>query len=401
MARQRIRLLAAAALTVSSAGLFLAGPGQAVGATVAAAAGGTICIAHHPNYNSAHPIWYEPGCTGHDEPELDPVSSLPGSAKDLTWTAVLPRDGRLPVSAVSPTFWWGGTVTDPNPAALFNQAFLEVQFYPDAIVTSCTPDGGYNVVPAPNKYTVCSPTWQVEEPGDIEDAAFNAELYDGSSTKPLVMNGGDTIKVHFFMLSPAQGWYIHVTDLSTHDSGTIVMNSQYGPLQPAFDKQQIGNALGWGAVDDTPNSFVWEIGHTSNFANPPGAFCLPGQTQCDSYDKAHWLGFTPLRIKSVTFAGGSHPHQWAVVSDFGGTAEINQNCPAYGGPYCVYPWFAFNLFSDAITYGADYPGTLLRYGQANQFATTPQCGGPFGAGSTYCDTIIKPVPLLNFSGARG
>jgi hypothetical protein len=131
-----------------------------------------------------------------------------------------------------------------------------------------------------------------------------------------------------------------------------------------------------GAAGLTSNgAFVWEIGHTSNFANPPGDFCLPGQTQCDSYDEAHWLGFTPLRIKSVTFAGGSHAHRWAVVSDFGGTAEINQNCPAYGGPYCVYPWFAFNVFSGALTYGADYPGTLFNYGQANQFATTPQCGG--------------------------
>src|SRR5205823_4685938 len=89
----------------------------------AAAAGGTECIAHVANY--AKDIEYAPGCTGHDEPELDPVSSLPGSAKDLTWTAVLPKDGRLPVSDVGPTFWWGGTVTDPNPVALFNQAFLD------------------------------------------------------------------------------------------------------------------------------------------------------------------------------------------------------------------------------------------------------------------------------------
>jgi len=32
---------------------------------------------------------------------------------------------------------------------------------------------------------------------------------------------------------------------------------------PAFDAQELGNALGWGLVFDTPNSFVWEIGHTS------------------------------------------------------------------------------------------------------------------------------------------
>jgi hypothetical protein len=393
MARLKVRLLLAGTLPVLSMGLFLTGAGQQ--AAAAAAAGGSICIAHHPNYSSEYPIWYAAGCTGHDEPELDPVSSLPGSARNITWTAVLPKDGRLPVSAVSPTFWWGGTVTDPNPNALFNQAFLEVQFYPDAIVKDCTPDGGYDVTPAPNKYTVCSPTWQVEEPGNVEDAAFNAELYDGHSSRPLVMNGGDTIQVHFFMVSRSQGWYIHVTDLTTHDSGTIVMNSQYGPLQPAFNQQKIGNALGWGIVNDTPNAFVWEIGHTSNFANPPGDFCLPGQPQCDSYDQAHWLGFTPLRIKSVTFADGSRARQWAVVSDFGGTAEINQNCPAYGGPFCIYPWFAFNGKADALTYGANYRGTRFDYGKASQFATTTLCGGPFGADSTYCDTLIKPVPLEN------
>ena len=40
-------------------------------------------------------------------------------------------------------------------------------------------------------------------------------------------------------------------------------------------------------------------------------------------DEAHWLGFTPLRITSVTFAGGAHAKKWAVVSDYGGTAEVN------------------------------------------------------------------------------
>jgi hypothetical protein len=239
---------------------------------------------------------------------------------------------------------------------------------------------------------VCSPTWQVEEPGDIEDAAFNAELYDGTSNKPLVMNAGDTIRVHFFVVSNSAGWFINVTDLSTGHGGTIVLNSKYGPLLPAFDAQKIGDALGWGIVNDTPNSFVWEIGHTSNFTTPSAQFCLPGDTTCDSYDLAHWLGFTPLQIKSVTFAGGARANRWAVVSDFGGAAVVNQYCPAYGGPFCVYPWFAFNGDTGAFTYGGDYPGTKFDYGQAAQFATTPQCGGPFGPDSTYCDTVLRPTP---------
>ena len=35
---------------------------------------GGVCIGHHPNPAA----WYTGACSGHDEPELDPVSSLPG-----------------------------------------------------------------------------------------------------------------------------------------------------------------------------------------------------------------------------------------------------------------------------------------------------------------------------------
>jgi hypothetical protein len=378
------RMLAAAALAAGTcAGAVAAAP------AASAASGAGDCIAHHPNV--AFGIWYAQGCTGHDEPELDPVSSLAGSAQDLTWTAVLPSDGSVPVSAVSPTFWWGGTVTDPNPQALFGQAFLEVQFYPDSIVTNCDAAGGFNVKQAPDKFTVCTPVWQVGKKSFAETAAFNAELYDGSSSRPLVMNGGDTIRVHFYPVS-GDGWHITVSDLTTGHSGTVVLDSTYGPMQPAFSAQKIGNALGWGIVDDTPNSFVWEIGHTSPYTSPAAQYCTPGQTICDSYDIAHWLGFHPLQIKSVTFADGSQPKQWAVVSDFGGTAEVNQYCSSYGGPYCSYPWFAYNGTDSAFTYGGDYPGTKFSYGQASQFATTEQCGGPFGPDTTYCDTVLTPTP---------
>ena len=303
-----------------------------------------MCIGRHPNPSAA---WYTGACSGHDEPELDPVSSLPGSAQDLTWTAILPKDGTVPVSAVGPTFWWGGAVSDPNPHALFGQAFLELQFYPDSVVKTCSSDGGYNVTYAPNEYTVCSPVWQVSTQSGAEDAAFNAELYDGSTNSPLIMYAGDTIKIHFFDTTPAVGWNIGVTDLTTGQSGSIVLASKYGPLLPLYSTQQIGNALGWGLVNDTPNAFVWEIGHTSNFTTPAGQLCVAGQTDCASYDTAHWLGFTPLKILSVTFANGSTPSQWAVVSDLGGTAEVAATCPSYGGPYCTYPWYAVNSAAHA------------------------------------------------------
>jgi hypothetical protein len=351
-----------------------------------ATSGAGDCVAHHFTTSSEYSIWYTAGCTGHDEPELDPVSSLPGSAQDLTWTAVLPKDGTVPVSAVGPTFWWGGTVTDPNSRALFGQAFLEVQFYPDGVVKNCTPGGGFNLTYVPNAFSVCSPVWQVDSKTFAETAAFNAMLVDASTGSAMVMQGGDTITIHFYMASPTDGWHVTVQDLTSGHSGTIVLDSQYGPLQPAFSTQQIGNALGWGIVNDTPNAFVWEIGHTSPFTHPASQFCTPGQTICDSYDAAHWAGFTPLQIKSVTFANGSTANKWATVSDFGGSAEVNQDCSSYGGPFCIYPWFSST--GTAFNYGVDYPNTRFDYGQTAQFATTEQCSGPLGP--TYCDTVINP-----------
>src|SRR5438045_2421511 len=45
---------------------------------VSAPAQNTGCFAHHPQYIEGHfEVSYTPGCTGHDEPELQPVSSAP------------------------------------------------------------------------------------------------------------------------------------------------------------------------------------------------------------------------------------------------------------------------------------------------------------------------------------
>jgi len=390
MALHRIRpLVAVAALALGSSGLAVA----TVQSATAATPGASQCVARHVNNNTEYPIRYTGSCSGHDEPEIDPVSSLPGSAQDLTWTAVLPADGTVPVTAVGPTFWFGGTVTDPNPQSLFHQGFLEVQFY-EGIVKSCSTDGGFNVAPVANKFSVCSPTWQVTTTSGSENAAFNEELFNGSSNNPLVMNAGDTIKLHFHLGAPGQGWNIDVLDVTTGQSGTIVLNSKYGPMLPAFSTQQIGNALGWGIVNDTPDSFVWEIGHTGINTSPSGQFCLPGQAICDSYDTPHWLGFSPLRILSVTFADGSTAKEWAVVSDFGGKAEVNAHCTSYGGPFCTYPWFTLNGTGSntAFAFGGDYPGTRFDYGQADQFQQAALCGGPFGPDSTYCDTVLSPTP---------
>ena len=355
---------------------------------------GSGCIAHRPNYiEGSFEVQYSAGCSGHDEPELDPVSSAPDSARDLTWRFVLPSDGSFNVSATGPTFWFGGTVTDTK--SLFGQGFLEVQFYPNSFVSNCTPNGGFVVSYAPNTYTVCSPVWSIHATGQKpvfhEPAAFNAMLTTGAKHQPLVMHAGDTIDIHFHVVSQNQGWHIDVTDETTGGSGTIVLNSADGPLLPAFDTQEIGNALAWGAVHDTPNSFVWEIGHTSPFTSPASQFCIPGQSICQSFNTPAWAGTSPIQIKSVTFGDGSHPTSWATVSDTGGKAEVlghsfvgPTKCSKYGGPYCIYPWFSSD--GGAINYGVG----SNNLGGVDQFAQTATCPstGVF-PDLTYCDTIIQ------------
>lgn len=59
-------------------------------AATPAMADGSGCIAHHPRYvEGSFETKYLAGCSGHDEPELFPISNAPGSARDLTWTVIL------------------------------------------------------------------------------------------------------------------------------------------------------------------------------------------------------------------------------------------------------------------------------------------------------------------------
>jgi hypothetical protein len=364
--------------------MFAALPGGA------AASSQSLCIGHHPQPF----VWYTASCTGHDEPELDPLSSAPGSAEDLTWTFVMPTNGAAQVDSVGPTFWIGGAVSDPH--SLFGQAFLELQFYPNSITKGCGSGGGYNVVYAPNVFTACSPVWEVSKHGNAESAAFNAMLTDSSTGGPLLMHAGDMITDHQYITAARDGMHVTVTDLTTGHSGTIVLNSRVdGPLMPAFSVQKLGNALGWGLVNDAPNAFVWEIGHTGNNVSKAGQFCLPGEAAkppCYSYNVPTWLQFQPVQIKGVTFGDGSSATSWSVVSDFGGAAEVNQDCGAgnYGTPFCWYPWYAFNGTDNAFTYGGDYPGTSNDFGQAAQFQQQENCVSPSGPFPQYCSTVVKP-----------
>lgn len=347
------------------------------------------CIGHHPQDF----VWYTASCTGHDEPEIDPLSTHAGSAQDLTWTVVLPTNATTQVDAVGPTFWIGGVVNDPH--SLDQQAFLELQFYPNSLVTNCASGGGFSVSHVVGDFTACAPVWEVSQHGNSESAAFNAMLTDTATGGPLVLHAGDTMTDHQFITSAADGMHITVTDVTTGHSGSLLLNSKVdGPLMPAYSVQKVGNSLGWGLVDDAPNSLVWEIGHTSSYTQPASQFCLPGSSTkppCYSYDIATWQGFQPLQIKGVTYGDGSSASSYAAASDYGGKAEVNQYCGAanYGTPFCSYPWFAYNSSAHAYTYGGDYAGTTNDFGQADQFQQTLACPSPSGPNTTYCATVLK------------
>src|SRR5438105_15864222 len=162
------------------------------------------------------------------------------------------------------------------------------------------------------------------------------------------MHAGDTITDHQYVTAAQDGMHITVTDVTTGHAGTIVLNSKTnGPLMPAFSVQKIGNALGWGLVNDAPNSLVWEIGHTGDYTTPAGQFCLPGSAikpASYSYNITTWLQFAPLQIKGVTFGDGSQAQSWSVVSDYGGKASIDTNCgqATFRGPFSHCPSYASN-----------------------------------------------------------
>jgi hypothetical protein len=381
-------------LALTTAAAMLMSLPATAGAATRHGSHGSLCVSRHVVYVEGKiDVHYRPGCTGHDEPELDPVSSLPHSAKNLTWKFILPTDGKFPVAGTGFGFWFGGTVTDPNPKSLFHQGFLEVQFYPDTLVSKCFQNGNSNFTFAKNTYTVCSPVWSVV--GNNEPAAFDAMLRKAGTSGPLVMHAGDTITLHYYGTPAHNGAHIDVVDLTTHQHGSIVLrNKRTGAMNPAFDRQEIGNALGWGIVHDAPNSFVWEIGHRSDFSQRPGAFCAPGHNGCESYNFRAWRETSPIHILGVTFGNRGPAKHWAVVSDYGGKAQIldpsetGSTCTHYGGPYCIYPWFTQNG-DGSLTYGVNYPTTADDFGKANQFERRTHCGGPFGANSTYCMTLIR------------
>ena len=403
----RFALLAAVSAFVlavsASAGAAGTSKGTASVTSGVAGQGTAACLAHLPGgQNEDFYEYYKAGCTGHDEPELDPVSSAPRSAENITWRVQLPADGTKPVSSVGPTFWFGGKVKDTNPHKIGGEGFLELQLYPDSFTKKCYSSGGFNVLHAPDIYTACSPVWTIARQGKqiAEPAAFNGMITDRSGKAPFVMHALDVIDVHIWAPSPSSAYQEQIRDetTGTRSSVLVLISPKDGPLTPAFSTNEIGNALDWGGVWDTPMAFVWEIGHADLYGPTPDQFCIPGQTNCDSFNNDSWAGFTPIRIFGATFGDGSTQESWAAVSDTGGIAEIlgksfvgPSDCPnGFGGPFCIYPYFSLDN-GGAINFGVHYPDTVNDFGGATQFnqdASSCPDDGVF-TGGTYCTTPLQ------------
>ena len=161
-------------------------------------ADGSGCIAHHPRcVEGSFKTKYLSGCSGHDEPELFPISNARGSARDLTWTVVLPTDGG-------------------------NGSHLLVRRHGHRSDQPLRP----GVRRAP-----------------VLSGCAGDELHATGRLRRLVL----TEHVHRVLAGLE-------TDA---DHGTIVLSSKAdGPLMPAYDVQAIGNSLAWGLVDDAPNRTV-------------------------------------------------------------------------------------------------------------------------------------------------
>ena len=389
-------LVGVAACAVAAGGAVLGSSARA-----ASGAGQSLCIAHHPQEY----VWYTQSCTGHDEPEIDPLSTAPGSAQDLTWTVVLPTDeagtaaGQVgQVDSVGPTFWIGGAVTDPN--SLDNQAFLELQFYPNSITTNCTAGGGYNVTYSANTYTACSPVWEVSQDRPSESAAFNAMLTRRKDRRaaghargrhdhrPPVRDGGEGRHAH----------HRH-----GHDHGPLGHDRPEQQDRWAADARLQRPEAGQRARLGTGERRA----ERARLGDRPHRQLHDSRRQVLHTGQRHQAALLLLQrpdLAPVQAAADQGRHlrrrqQRELVGDrlgHGGKAEVLGNsfvgptsCSGYGGPFCTYPWYAWNGKLKAFTYGGDYPGTTKDFGQADQFQQTENCASPADGSPQYCATILR------------
>jgi hypothetical protein len=280
------------------------------------------------NANTEDGRFYDNGhYIGHDEPDLTFLSSQPGSGNDVTWTETLPQDPiaapgvGTPGSDVTHWFelsiapWFSMALCDPHsyPQAACkpmsdtnaphgrNQgggsSFLEVQFYPPGeapFFDNISCDNAHWCASLHINDLECTVGFHKCNTACEEPTNFAFIQKDGVPTGPagpqvatlasftpndqtLLMNPGDTLKVHIFNASLAGGGHaleVHIDDLTSNTSGFMQASAANGYMatklgnckgvpfnyQPEYSTAAQGNIVPWAALQ-TDISTQFEIGH--------------------------------------------------------------------------------------------------------------------------------------------
>jgi hypothetical protein len=272
---------------------------------------------------------------GHDEPDLTFLSTKPGSGNDVTWTETLPMDPAADPTVDTPgsdvTHWFELSVAPWFSMALCNpysypqtsckpnsdenaprqgfpgaprhgypgggSSFLEVQFYPpgeapffDNISCDNTHwcaslhindfEGTLNFrhvnnnCPEPTNFGFIQKNGVPTGPAGPQVATIATNT---PNDQTLLMNPGDTIKVHIFDSALSGGGHaleVHIDDLTTAESGFMQASAANGFMatnignckgipfnyEPEYSTAKKGNIVPWAALQ-TNISTQFEIGH--------------------------------------------------------------------------------------------------------------------------------------------
>jgi hypothetical protein len=326
---------------------------------------------------------------GHDEPDIAFTSSAPGSGNNVSWTYTLARDPAAaptvarPGHDVSHTFelapatWFSMALCNPDSFPLTNcipesdsnaptcnnanctfgfgggSSFMEMQFYPpgqapfvDSISCDnthycaalnidsleCTANGACNNnCIEPINFAFIQRNGVPTGPPSPQDSTVASLTPNGET---LLMNPGDTLKVHMFD-APALGggaaFEVVINDLTTHQSGFMQASAANGFMtssqtdcsgtpfnfQPEYNTAKIGNINPWGA-DQVDISAAVETGHWEACTSLSGPIANPVDpndgsqmySQCNGpYETATTAdGNTPETSDAFCFlAGSTHP----------------------------------------------------------------------------------------------
>ena len=199
------------------------------------------CLAHQPNYiEGTFEPQYTSGCTGQ---RPDRATRSRASSR---WNVARPTRPTRPARHVLVRRH------GDRPRSLFGQAFVELQFYPNAYHRrTATPNGGFMRQARAERLHRVLAGLELTSTGRSRHTSRRHSTRccrDGElDAARCVMHAGDTITVHWFTTPALDGYHVTVTDVTTagqrHDRP---QPEEDGPLMPAFDIQKLGNALGLG-----------------------------------------------------------------------------------------------------------------------------------------------------------